>query len=310
MAHLLEPWLLPPGAQPVPWPRAKAPECSLSGQPPRAKVGAEQFLLQAGVAYPWPPVPACQKTVEHRNMVSLWAVDDLSLLPTSKYSSSSSDGSDTDAPEADALLAEAVEVSINGVESLMTKSDSDSNHSGRATRVDQSMESIASEGFTTLMVRNLPHNLSQSDLLRELDRSGFQDLYDFVYMPSIFHSGRGKGYAFINFVCPTVACFFMSAWHKSHRFAVAKNTKTLDISVACVQGRDANVLKWDESKRRRVLNPNYRPVIKGKVGLGGHVAYNPTGPAAPPVAPAMQAVDPAAPVGVVWEQPHWFQAWS
>jgi len=181
----------------------------------------------------------------------------------------------------DALLAEAVDVSISGFGELLEREADGSDSTGvasprgghllehevgrtlpRLTRADQSMESIAASGFTTLMIRNLPHNIVQGDLVCELDRSGFQDLYDFLYMPSVFHSGRGKGYAFVNFVCPSIACIFMGSWHKSHRFSMAKNKKTLDISVACVQGREANVLKWDDSKRRRVLNPNYRPVIR------------------------------------------------
>lgn len=171
-------------------------------------------------------------------------------------------------PEADALLAEAVSVSIQGMEALMADGLDELESSGsnsQVTKADQLAENLSLDGldgFTTLMIRNLPHNLIQNDVVRELDSSGFQNLYDFLYMPSVFSSGRGKGYAFVNFVCPEAACMFMNLWHKSHRFSMPKNKKTLDISVACIQGRDANVLKWDDSKRRRVLNPNYRPVIR------------------------------------------------
>lgn len=183
-----------------------------------------------------------------------------------RSNSASSDTTSTGAPEeADALLTEAVEVSING--GALTESEAGSRTSRVASRAERSAESIAA-GFTTLMVRNLPHAIVQSDLARELDKSGFENLYDFLYMPSVFDSGRGKGYAFVNFVTSEVAYLFMSLWHKSHRFTVSRNKKTLDISVACIQGRDANVLKWDDSKRRRVLNPNYRPIVQPNMALG------------------------------------------
>jgi len=50
------------------------------------------------------------------------------------------------------------------------------------------------EEVLTLMIRNLPNDLTQTDLIAELDSNGFEAAYDFLYMPSNFCSGRGKGY--------------------------------------------------------------------------------------------------------------------
>jgi len=114
---------------------------------------------------------------------------------------------------------------------------------------------------TTLMIRNLPHNISQSDLAKDVDQSGFVGTYDFLYMPSSFASGRGRGYAFVNFADPVYADKFMKLWHNQRRLGMNEKT-SLDISSACVQGHSANVAKWGTGKTNRIRNPNYRPLIK------------------------------------------------
>merc|ERR1719507_2752259 len=128
------------------------------------------------------------------------------------------------------------------------------------------------ESFTTLMIRNLPHDLTQLDLIAELDENGFEQAYDFLYMPSNFCSGRGKGYAFINFTQQEAAQRFVSEWHKGVRFGAARDRGGLSISAAAVQGREANIKKWDVPRMRRVKNPNFRPLIAVKpAGSGKNV---------------------------------------
>jgi len=127
----------------------------------------------------------------------------------------------------------------------------------------------AEEEFTTLMIRNLPHDLTQMDLIAELDENGFEQAYDFLYMPSNFCSGRGKGYAFINFTQQAAARRFVAEWHKGVRFGAGRDRGGLSISAAAVQGRDANIKKWDVPRMRRVKNPNFRPLIAVKPAGGG-----------------------------------------
>jgi len=127
---------------------------------------------------------------------------------------------------------------------------------------DQSTPAALRPGVTTLMVRNLPLEMLQNDLVRELENSGLLLFCDFLYMPSSFGTRRGKGYAFVNFNIPQAAEIFFNTWHKSRRFGMASNV-TLNVSAAVVQGRDANVNRWDSAKMRRVKNANYRPYIPG-----------------------------------------------
>lgn len=116
-------------------------------------------------------------------------------------------------------------------------------------------------GFTTLMIRNLPLNIMQSDVLEELDSSGFRGEYDFLYMPCDFHTGCGKGFAFVNFPRHVTALRFVDAWHKSRRFSMQWSGPTLNISTASCQGCEANRKKWDQPRMRRIKNPNYRPLV-------------------------------------------------
>jgi len=122
-----------------------------------------------------------------------------------------------------------------------------------------------SPDVTTLMVRNLPHEVLQNDVLRELERCGLLEACDFLYLPSSFGTRRSKGYAFVNFSTPEAADLFYSTWHKSRRFEVPANI-SLNVSAAVIQGRCANVQRWDSAKMRRVKNANYRPYIPSVPG--------------------------------------------
>lgn len=53
---------------------------------------------------------------------------------------------------------------------------------------------------TTLILENLPSELTQHELLNVLDASGFRGLYDFVFMPTSLRSGRSHGHAVVNLV--------------------------------------------------------------------------------------------------------------
>lgn len=112
---------------------------------------------------------------------------------------------------------------------------------------------------TTVMIRNLPGNIKQQDLLDELDRSNFKGLYDFVYMPCSFKTGEGKGFAFVNFVCAEAVTSFANSWHRSRRLGMAAREPQLNISPAEVQGLQENLARWSVPRMRRIRNPNLRP---------------------------------------------------
>jgi hypothetical protein len=54
--------------------------------------------------------------------------------------------------------------------------------------------------LTTVMMRNIPNNISRAGLLELLDRHGFKGCYDFIYLPIDLKRQASLGYAFVNFV--------------------------------------------------------------------------------------------------------------
>eukprot|EP00929_Paragymnodinium_shiwhaense_P087917 TRINITY_DN48068_c0_g1_i1.p1 TRINITY_DN48068_c0_g1~~TRINITY_DN48068_c0_g1_i1.p1 ORF type:complete len:283 (+),score=40.97 TRINITY_DN48068_c0_g1_i1:1-849(+) len=114
---------------------------------------------------------------------------------------------------------------------------------------------MQSKGKTTVMIRDLPTALRQSDLLRMLDTIGFRCKYDFAYMPSCLQTSTGKGYGFINFMeLEAVAAFIEVCWG-SRYFCTASHAKPISVCAANVQGAEANTKMCLLGKTRRVRNP-------------------------------------------------------
>eukprot|EP00927_Polykrikos_kofoidii_P042783 TRINITY_DN36839_c0_g1_i2.p1 TRINITY_DN36839_c0_g1~~TRINITY_DN36839_c0_g1_i2.p1 ORF type:complete len:965 (+),score=172.66 TRINITY_DN36839_c0_g1_i2:385-2895(+) len=130
---------------------------------------------------------------------------------------------------------------------------------------------LQNRGVSTLMLRNLPHSLTQKRLIEELSNSGFSGLFDFCYMPSMFGTGNSKGYAFVNLTSPEALANFVVSWHGSRRFGISASDPPLNVSEASLQGRIQNARKWDGPRMKRVRNPALRPLVIETV--------------APPVAP-------------------------
>lgn len=129
------------------------------------------------------------------------------------------------------------------------------------TAADVTARAIECVRVTTLMIRNLPPQLRQCQLLDKLDRSGFEGLYDFVYLPCSFTSGLNKGFAFVNMVSAGSAKALMAAWHKGTCPGFPNWTLTLNIAPADVQGRKANLAKWGLERHSRVKNRSFRPFV-------------------------------------------------
>jgi len=155
-----------------------------------------------------------------------------------------------------------------------------------ATQNADEVEAIRRNGVTTLMIRNLPAEVTQTLFLQELDQSGFVDLYDFAYMPSSFESQEGKGYAFVNFVSVAVAGSFIGSWHKSKHCGA--QGPFLNISPATVQGLEGNVKKWAGQRMGRIRNPALCPFVR-QPGSGHSSAGSCAGPRAPSWGSAMGA---------------------
>eukprot|EP00931_Biecheleriopsis_adriatica_P012595 TRINITY_DN113780_c0_g1_i1.p1 TRINITY_DN113780_c0_g1~~TRINITY_DN113780_c0_g1_i1.p1 ORF type:complete len:327 (+),score=41.03 TRINITY_DN113780_c0_g1_i1:272-1252(+) len=112
---------------------------------------------------------------------------------------------------------------------------------------------------TTMMIKRLPASISQSQLLEELNISGFAGAYDFCYLPCDFGSGASRGFAFVNFKDSEVASRFFDAWNGRAHFT---DKHILCVSAADVQGLQANLKRW-AGRSDRIRNPSLKPFILG-----------------------------------------------
>lgn len=96
---------------------------------------------------------------------------------------------------------------------------------------------------TTLMVRNLPSDLSQPALVEHFLWAGYKGLFDFVYMPMNLREQGNFGYAFINFISPVIAVQVMMQLQSDDPSSSDRWTSNWS---SC-QGLDANVERYRNS---------------------------------------------------------------
>jgi len=114
------------------------------------------------------------------------------------------------------------------------------------------------QGYTTVMVRNLPPTVTQSQFCEELEKSGFKGKYDYIYMPSHFQSNQSQGHAFVNFLDPEFVASFVDKWHGTRRLNA---THSINICKAAVQGVKECARLWSHPRLSRIRNPEKRPVL-------------------------------------------------
>lgn len=102
---------------------------------------------------------------------------------------------------------------------------------------------------TTMMLRNLPNRYKQQELIEELELLGFAGTFDFFYAPIDFGTMGNVGYAFINFISPDQAKRFQNEvdGYSFKKHQQKKRNKTAMVSVAHLQGLDANLRHYEKA---------------------------------------------------------------
>merc|ERR1712046_334102 len=109
-----------------------------------------------------------------------------------------------------------VDSSKMSAEPRQAKSNRAQNRARKAAGFDNgSCEENPQKDLTTVMMRNLPVELTRDMLLQLLNDQGFAGEYNFLYMPIDFVKQVGLGYAFLNLVSNDVAPRF---WKSFDRF--------------------------------------------------------------------------------------------
>lgn len=100
----------------------------------------------------------------------------------------------------------------------------------------------SNEETVTKMICNIPCRLSHQDIVDAIEKEGFKDMYDFVYLPGHGRVNTTKqtniGYAFVNFKNAKFADLFAEHF-EDFQFQGTSSCKTCKIKPAHMQGFNA-----------------------------------------------------------------------
>jgi len=122
--------------------------------------------------------------------------------------------------------------------------------------------------ITTLVLQNMPSNVSQLVFARIMESMGYAGKFNYVYAPLCYTTRRSRGLAVVNFISPADAESFAMAWAQEQPLGQWKRKSGgIRIVPAAVPGYDANVAKWEKSHKRHVRSAQHRPLIADEAML-------------------------------------------
>eukprot|EP00928_Gymnodinium_smaydae_P048170 TRINITY_DN3219_c0_g2_i1.p1 TRINITY_DN3219_c0_g2~~TRINITY_DN3219_c0_g2_i1.p1 ORF type:complete len:265 (-),score=25.31 TRINITY_DN3219_c0_g2_i1:291-1085(-) len=98
---------------------------------------------------------------------------------------------------------------------------------------------------TSVMVRNIPYKCTPTMFEHELNKAGFEDLFDYVYVPVNPGRTTTKGYAFVNFVDARTAYRFKQQFEST---MMNGSKKQLEVIPSHMQGFTSNSLHCCKNK--------------------------------------------------------------
>lgn len=138
---------------------------------------------------------------------------------------------------------------------------------------DDDMDADAARGApedgirTTVMMRNIPNNYTREMLLELLNKHGFAQSIDLLYLPIDFQTEVGLGYAFINLVSEKEVDAFRERFHGFSDWAVASQ-KVCEITWSDpLQGIQAHIDRYRNSPVMHESVPDSNRPMLFKDGL-------------------------------------------
>lgn len=114
---------------------------------------------------------------------------------------------------------------------------------------------------TTVMLRNLPNNITRQGLLELFNSMGFYGQYDFVYLPIDFSRRASRGYAFVNLASEQSAQSFFAAFQGFSRWT-GESKKVCEVIWSEEQGLDFLIERYRNSPLMHERIPDEcRPAI-------------------------------------------------
>mmetsp|Transcript_15483 Transcript_15483/g.35390 ORF Transcript_15483/g.35390 Transcript_15483/m.35390 type:complete len:225 (-) Transcript_15483:77-751(-) len=119
---------------------------------------------------------------------------------------------------------------------------------------------VLKNSITTLMLKRLPRKMQQNDLCMWLCSIGFEDGFDFIYMPHSLPTNANLGYAFVNLSSPQEAAHLVQLCQGRRVFEAQR--EELLIVPAMVQGIEGLINMSIRRKLHKLRNINWRPYVR------------------------------------------------
>eukprot|EP00928_Gymnodinium_smaydae_P046063 TRINITY_DN3065_c0_g1_i3.p1 TRINITY_DN3065_c0_g1~~TRINITY_DN3065_c0_g1_i3.p1 ORF type:complete len:297 (+),score=45.62 TRINITY_DN3065_c0_g1_i3:3-893(+) len=120
-----------------------------------------------------------------------------------------------------------------------------------------SVPKFIEDGVTTLMLTDLPYELTLADLKDELEILGFAKTYDYIFYPKE-RKQNFRGYCFINFVSTAEATRFAHVF-VDHKFELCPSPKLSNVQESRTQGLHENLAKIRPGAARYEYRAKIKP---------------------------------------------------
>jgi len=135
--------------------------------------------------------------------------------------------------------------------------------SGSAPEPEEADWAVEDEPYrskTTVLLRNLPTDLTRTALLELLEDEGFDGAFDFVYLPMDFGASTCLGYALVNFVSPSDA---QRCWQIFSGYSDWSSDKVCDVTwCEPCQGWQAQIDRYRNSPvMHKSIPEEWKPLI-------------------------------------------------
>jgi len=118
------------------------------------------------------------------------------------------------------------------------------------------------QGWTTVMMRNVPHSYTCDKLIGLLESKGFSKWFDFVYVPINFTHMLGVGYAFVNMTSQERAEEFVLAFEGFDGWESSFSKTACAMHWSVYQGLEENISRYRNSPLMCEEVPAfYKPVL-------------------------------------------------
>lgn len=144
-------------------------------------------------------------------------------------------------------------------------------------------------GFATVMIRQIPYEYLQKQLMYEINDAGFKGTYDFIYLPMCQKNNGNTGLAFVNFLSPIFAERFYRRYHQQKLDSFG-STVPINVVPSDVQGFEQSAAhfyaSWHRRKKKRRILPIFlRPVPRHLRSVAYQASSSPQGPSLPSTRP-------------------------